>query len=278
MDCHCVETPFFKVLFDEERGIGSILDKRDGTDLLRQDAEHAPFSGVYEVTDIKTNACEERRRMGRNRKAVSTKRYVSQLMDIQVVENGDVYTAVKLDYALEGTKFYSAFIKIYKHLPKIDIMVRIHKESVWEPENLYISLPFTADDDEVKYIDKTGCLIRPGIDQLPGTNKEFYLIQNGIVMEGQQKDVILSIKDTPLVTFGDLRAKPITLCDGKDVEFNRSTVYSWVMNNFWETNFKVDLGGFYEFAYTLTVVDKLPVAQAAAICEANNEGLLSFYI
>jgi hypothetical protein len=278
MDCHCVETPFFKVLFDEERGIGSILDKRDGTDLLRQDAEHAPFSGVYEVTDIKTNACEERRRMGRNRKAVSTKRYVSQLMDIQVVENGDVYAAVKLDYALEGTKFYSAFIKIYKHLPKIDIMVRIHKESVWEPENLYISLPFTADDDEVKYIDKTGCLIRPGIDQLPGTNKEFYLIQNGIVMEGQQKDVILSIKDTPLVTFGDLRAKPITLCDGKDVEFNRSTVYSWVMNNFWETNFKVDLGGFYEFAYTLTVVDKLPAAQAAAICEANNEGLLSFYI
>ncbi|MNO57979.1 hypothetical protein D3C76_485280 [compost metagenome] len=278
MDCHGVETPFFKVLFDEERGIGSILDKRDGTDLLRQDAEHAPFSGVYEVTDIKTNACEERRRMGRNRKAVSTKRYVSQLMDIQVVENGDVYTAVKLDYALEGTKFYSAFIKIYKHLPKIDIMVRIHKESVWEPENLYISLPFTADDDEVKYIDKTGCLIRPGIDQLPGTNKEFYLIQNGIVMEGQQKDVILSIKDTPLVTFGDLRAKPITLCDGKDVDFNRSTAYSWVMNNFWETNFKVDLGGFYEFAYTLTVVDKLPAAQAAAICEANNEGLLSFYI
>jgi hypothetical protein len=278
MDCHCVETPFFKVLFDEERGIQSILDKRDGTDLLRQDAEHAPFSGVYEVTDIKTNACEERRRMGRNRKAVSTKRYVSQLMDIQVVENGDVYAAVKLDYALEGTKFYSAFIKIYKHLPKIDIMVRIHKESVWEPENLYIALPFTADDDEVKYIDKTGCLIRPGIDQLPGTNKEFYLIQNGIVMEGQQKDVILSIKDTPLVTFGDLRAKPIILCDGKDKELNRSTVYSWVMNNFWETNFKVDLGGFYEFAYTLAVVDKLPAAQAVAICEANNEGLLSFYI
>ncbi|WMJ85893.1 hypothetical protein [Anaerocolumna sp. MB42-C2] len=277
-DVFCIETDFYKVLFDEESGIRSIIDKRDQKDIIRVDTLYAPFSGIYEVTDIRTNPCEERRKMGRNRKNISTRRYGSKLNNIQVIENGTVYIAVQLDYVLEGTKLYSVFLKVYKEIPKIEAMVRIHKESVYEPENLYISLPFTTGGDEVKYLDKTGCIIRPGIDQLPGSNKEFYLLQNGIVMEGADKEVIISVKDAPLITFGDLKAKPIQLCDGNDRKLNQSTVYSWVMNNYWETNFKVDLGGFYEFAYTITTIDKTSKEDAMKVCEAVNEGLVSFYI
>lgn len=274
----CVETTYFKVLLEEGVGISSITDKRDGCEMLRSKTVYAPFSGIYEVTDIRTTACDERRRMGRNRKSVSTRRYASELSNIQIVENGDVYVALQLDYKLEGTKFYQVFVKIYRDLPKIDAMVRIHKESVWEPENLYISLPFTAGEDEVKWIDKTGCVIRPGIDQLPGSNGEFYMLQNGIVMEGENKDVLIAIKDTPLVTFGDLKAKPIRLCTGEDMDLNRSDAYSWVMNNFWETNFKVDLGGFYEFAYSVISTEKQPIAKAIKLCEAQNEGIISMFI
>jgi len=50
------------------------------------------------------------------------------------------------------------------------------------------------------------------------------------------------------------------------------------MNNFWETNFKVDLGGFYEFAYSITTIDKTSKEEAVALCEAMNEGMISFYI
>lgn len=274
----CIETDYYRVVFDEEIGIKSIIDKKDCNDLVRSDEKYSLFSGVYEVTDIKSSACEERRRMGRNRKDVSTRRYSSKVNNIQIIENGDVFIAVQIDYDLEGTGFYTVFLKIYKEFAKIEAMVRVHKNSVWEPENLYVSLPITAGNEEVKFIDKTGCVIRPGIDQLPGTNKEFYLIQNGIVMEGSQKDVILSVKDNPLMTFGDLRAKPIELCTGNDEEFNRETTFAWVMNNYWETNFKVDLGGFYEFAYSIQSVDKTTPELGMKICEAANEGLVSFYI
>ncbi|MNP67003.1 hypothetical protein D3C76_1627820 [compost metagenome] len=50
------------------------------------------------------------------------------------------------------------------------------------------------------------------------------------------------------------------------------------MNNYWETNFKVDLGGFYEFAFTLSSQEKQTTEAAMRICEAYNEGLLAFYI
>ena len=275
----CVETDYFKFVFDEKTGVKYVIDKADGKEMINAtaDDEYVAFGGVYEITDIKEDANEERRRMGRNRKDASTKRYFSKLSNIEVVENGDVFVAVQLDYELEGTEFYSVILKIYKGLQRFDATVRIHKQSKWEPENLYIALPFTSGND-TKYVDKTGCIIRPGIDQLPGTNKEFYLIQNGAVFEGDTKSLVISSKDAPLVTFGGLEAKPITLCSGEDFDFNKLPMFSWVMNNYWETNFKVDLGGFYEFRYSVSVARDIDVKDAFNLCEAQNEGILSYYV
>ena len=51
-------------------------------------------------------------------------------------------------------------------------------------------------------------------------------------------------------------------------------MYSWVMNNFWETNFNVDLAGFYEFEYVLYLPDvQSEVAPATAIAKAQVEGV-----
>lgn len=37
-------------------------------------------------------------------------------------------------------------------------------------------------------------------------------------MEGREKTLTLAIKDAPLVTFDNLEAHPIRLCDGRDEE------------------------------------------------------------
>ncbi|MEG0216093.1 MAG: glycoside hydrolase family 38 C-terminal domain-containing protein, partial [Hungatella sp.] len=276
-DLKCVETPYFKVLFNCKQGVYSIFDKKRNVEIVRGDAVEAPFSGIYEVSNLSGDACETRRRMGRNRKSYGVKRYYAELSEMKILETGDIYTAIRLDYNLEGTGFYQVFLKIYQSVSKIEARVRVHKCSVWEPENLYISLPFTAGEDTTLYLDKTGCMIRPGIDQLPGTNQEFYLLQTGAVLEGKNSMTVISIQDAPLVTLGNLNAGPICLCDGNDRKKNQSQMYSWVMNNYWETNFKADLGGFYEFIYMIDSIDLQMPKDAFKLCEANNEGLLGFY-
>jgi hypothetical protein len=50
------------------------------------------------------------------------------------------------------------------------------------------------------------------------------------------------------------------------------------MNNFWETNFKADLGGFYEFTYTVVTGKYDSPEMAMEYCKAVNEGVLGFYI
>ena len=47
-----------------------------------------------------------------------------------------------------------------------------------------------------------------------------------------------------------MKHHPIALCDGKP-ENNQRPIYSWIMNNMWETNFKMDLSGFSEYCYSL---------------------------
>ncbi|HCD46386.1 MAG TPA: glycosyl hydrolase [Lachnoclostridium sp.] len=277
VDADRIETDHIILTLDGEKGITSIINKADHTELIRDDSVDGAFAGVYEVTDMVESACETRRRMGRNRKSTATRRYRSMLKDRRIVENGTVYAAVELDYQLEGTGFYTVYVKAYKHQPKLEVMVRVHKQSVWEPENLYVALPFTAGEDTTVYFDKTGCIIRPGIDQLPGSCQDFYLIQNGVVLKSDTINLAIITKDAPLISLGGLEARPIVLCDCEDEGRNRSPLYSWVMNNYWETNFKVNLGGFYEFFYTLMVHEPCGKAEIYAVCEAENEGLIACY-
>lgn len=278
-DIQTVETADFLFAFDQTRGIRSILDKRNEKELLQNTAEYPAFTGIYEITETNDTPFLTRRKMGRNRKSPATRKYFSKFRNIEIAENGAAYVTVRLDYELQGTEIYGVMLKIYKKMTRFDATVRIHKTSKWYPENLYISLPFTVGSGESRYIDKTGCVIRPGIDQLPGTNQEFYMIQDGIAMIDGDERIGIAVKDAPLLHFGTLEAKSISLCDGKNITLNRDTVYSWVMNNFWETNFKVDLGGFYEFGYSVFLADGKQTPEAILNqCREMNEGAIAFNV
>ncbi len=75
---------------------------------------------------------------------------------------------------------------------------------------------------------------------------------------------------------GSLDTHPVRLMG--EGAANQDETYAWVMNNFWETNFKADLGGFFQFHYSLRLAGSAGIDQAFAIAEAQNEGVLQFYL
>ncbi len=269
-----LENPFFKITWQHEKGITSIFDKKHREELV--DGVYAAFTPIYERTPkrVDEDYLFVRRNMGRNRKAFRTLRSVGNLTDARVLEDGALYASVELTFEMEGAKECALILTAYKWMPKISVDFRLHKESVWEPENVYLSLPFAGEEN---YLDKAGAVIRPRIDQLAGTCIDFYALQNGMVFEREKSTVILASKDVPLVAMGSLQAHPIRLMGDEGVS-NHDEVYSWVMNNFWETNFKASLGGFYQFHYELLAADKMAPKQAFEAAEAMNEGVLQFYL
>jgi hypothetical protein len=270
-----MENEFFSIKFLPEKGIASIFDKKHSRELLVPERPYAAFTPIYEVTPrrVGEDYLYVRRNLGRNRKAFRTHRSVGELYDVIILENGALYSRAELKYRMEGVRECSLILTAYKKMPKLDVEFRLHKDSVWEPENVYLSLPFAGGET---YIDKAGAILRPRIDQLPGTCVDFYAVQNGVVFTEERQQVIVTCPDTPLIAMGPLEAHPIRLM-GEEV-YNGDEVYSWVMNNFWETNFKAELGGFYQFHYELALNDASEIEAAFRKAEAMNEGILQFYL
>lgn len=269
-----LENQFFRISYEEGRGITSLFHKGKGMELV---LGGPAFQPIYEVTPAGGNQQLARRDMGRNRKAVHTRRSYGVMDRATVLEEGPLYSRVELGYALEGASECALVLTLYHHTPRLDVDFRLHKASVWDPENLYLSLPFNActGEDQV-WLDKTGCVFRPRVDQLPGTCTDFYLTQNGAAIRRKGVNLLLGLRDTPLVAMGDIKAHPIRLCGEPGVE-NDAPLYAWLMNNFWETNFKASLGGFHQYRFTLAATEEeSPQAwfrQLAAI----NGGVVSFY-
>lgn len=247
------ENEWFYLSYAPYEGIRSFRNKKTGEDLLCS-GQTAFFTPVYENTKVETQFAAsghqpgmERRRMGRNirgKHAISTE---GRLMEIKCLERGEVFTLLELVYELPGTLHCSVILKIFEAIPQIDFKLRIAKTLSEDIESVYMPLTLPC---ESLWLKKGKEAFRPGIDQLPGTCMEYYMSDDGLVYRSGTGSILLETCDTPLVTMGELKHHAVQLCDNQP-EYNRRQVYSWVMNNTWETNFKLDLSGFGEFLYSM---------------------------
>lgn len=188
--------------------------------------------------------------MGRNIRGKHARIYAGVLEAADCVERGPVFTLVRLRYSLPGTIRADVYVTLYEDMPRIDFRLELGKTISSDIESIFLPLNLNLPDSRL-YLRKGGReAFRPGVDQIPGTCMEFYMSDDGLACVSRSGSALVAARDTALIYMGEMRHHPIRLCDGK-VENNRRPVYSWVMNNGWETNFKMDLSGFCEYCYSL---------------------------
>lgn len=243
-----LENEWFCIRYRAGEGVTSFYNKKTQTEMLRDGLERF-FTPVYEKTPVSHDAFRERTALGRNIRGIHAVQHQACLKNVIILEDGPVFTKVELIFELEGTAHSSVVIQFFKHMPKILFTYKIAKHLSEHIESIFLPLSLETGDAE-RYILKGGVRMRPGIDQIPGTCMEFYMSDCGIVYQGKKDAVIINTLDTPLLYCGDMYHHAIKLCDGNPADNTRS-VYSWVMNNKWETNFKLDLSGYGEFRYSL---------------------------
>ena len=263
-----IETDCFVIRTDAVKGIASIRDRRSGQELADPAGRYGAFTCLYMVTPAIGPVCSFRRQMGRRRETVNTRQYAARPMRFSIADRGDVSVTLHIDYDLEGTAGCTLDLKVYRRIPRMDARLRIRKTCCLDPEEIQLVLPFMTDGNNETWIDKTGCVIRPGLDQLPGTCQAYWCLQNGIVRRGKSFDLLIASPDVPLVSFGEGEKGPVTLCDGQSAELNRGEIRSRLMNNFWETNFAADLGGWHEFRYIIALEKPDEPEKQLRRCEA----------
>ncbi len=268
-----IENDYFKISYEIGKGITSFYNKAEQREMLK-DGYSKFFTPVYENTQIRTDVYEERRILGRNIRGLHAKQHQGELIEIKCLETGSVFISIELVYKLEGTYFSSVVIKLYKDLPKIDFKYKIAKTLSEDIESIYLPLALNFTHDTT-YINKGDTIMRPGIDQIPGTCMEYYTVDDGIIYEGKESSILIQTKDTPLIYMGELKHHPIVLCDNKQGN-NERDVYSWIMNNTWETNFKMDLSGFTEYCYSLDLIKTDNTNTSFETLKDNGFGVVTF--
>lgn len=270
-----IENEFFKITYEIGKGVTSFYNKVDNVEMLK-DGDAKFFTPIYENTEIRTDLYEERRKLGRNIRGLHAKKYIADLVDIKILDRGAVFSKIELVYKLEGTVFSSVVIKLYNDVARIDFKYKIAKNLSMDVESILLPLTLNLPSKKL-YVDKSDAIMKPGIDQIPGTCMEYYLIDNGIVYETEKHNISINTLDTPLIYMGELKHHEVLLCDNKE-ENNQRDVYSWIMNNAWETNFKMDLSGITEFCYRLNIIDAKTVEDSFEEMKDEAHGVVTFMI
>lgn len=268
-----IENEWFQIGWKVGEGITSFYNKKTGKEMLKNGLGTF-FTPVYERTEIRKGVYSERSRLGRNIRGLHAEEFQGDLKDVKILDQGDVFVKAELIFELEGTYFSSVMIKMYRQLPRIEFTYRIAKTLSEDIESVYMPLVLDLDDAE-QYIHNGGVAMRPGVDQLPGSNMEYYIADEGIVYHGENNSILINTLDTPLLYMGEMEHHEIRLCDNR-TENNRRPVYSWIMNNTWETNFKMDLSGFGEFRYVLEMADGMSKKEELERLKENDREVVTF--
>lgn len=253
------ENPFYVAKWSGEEGITSLIDKGTGSEILN--GEHPlglpiqqTFPGVNRAAvanarnhDVSALALGKPFERKVNKEAFPDQVSYGKCLSATVTESGPVFTSVSFVYELSGTATCELIATFFRDLPQIEIALRILKNPVTDPEGMYCAFPFAVEQG-IWYLDKPGGPIRPGIDQLPGTCCDYYLVQSGAALIGSHRGVSVTSLDAALVHIGALRLWTFTT----EIE-PTGTLYSWLTNNKWETNFALTSHGPMEFRYVIEI-------------------------
>jgi len=143
---------------------------------------------------------------------------------------------------------------------KIEFINRVHKTEVFTKEGVYFAFPLAMEHPQFRYEIQNG-FVDPARDQLPGAGKEWFSVQHWVTAEQGGVTAALVPVDAPLVCLGDI------VRGTWPVEFGQrpGTIFSYVMDNYWDTNYAAEQGGDFTFRYVLTSGNNLEPASLSRL-------------
>ena len=146
-----------------------------------------------------------------------------------------------------NTPTITSEIRLFEHEKKIEFTEDICKKEVYTKEAVYFAFPFAMVHPQFQYEIQTG-VVDPAKDMYPGAGHEWFSAQHWVSVQQDGVAATVMPLDASLITLGDINrgAWPSTFGD------RPGTIFSYVMNNYWDTNYRASQGGSFRFRYVVT--------------------------
>ncbi len=275
-----MENDFYRLKIDVGSGkITGLFDKEWNLEMTDTTAAYTPGEVI----------CE---RLGKNRgqlEQLKLDQYTRKTWnDLRVsgLTSGPVWQSITINGSMDGCTDPSGIrceIRLYNHEKKVEFCYSMKKISVTDPEGVYVSFPFKLTESQ-HVVEVAGGTMIPGREQIEGSASDWTGIQNFVSLRNTIGQIIFVSPEIPLVQLGDInlgkffrvhnstegsrektalisdssRAAKLLPQDTSGMGEGRLTypasgaIFSWVLNNYWTTNFLASQEGELKWTYQVT--------------------------
>ena len=242
-----IENDYYRVAFDLQTGaISSVFDKQLNRELADQGSPHKFGTYLY-VTGGDDYPNNSLYRYGAGFTPPALTIHPQQSLGAPEIR----ISALGVEAVTRAHDERTPRIETHVFLPSneklILLSVSLHKDETLHRESAYVAFPFAVPQPRFGYSAQSAW-VDPARDELAGGSREWYVASGWAAVHNHDVTAAVVPLDAPLVNFGDIvRGNWPTEFQPKS-----STVFSWLMNNYWATNFPASQGGDFVFRYAIT--------------------------
>jgi len=176
---------------------------------------------------------------------------------IVVKESGPLVASLLVESDAPGCFQFKREIRVIDGLDRLDITNVLDKKAVRRKESVHLGFAFNVPNGTMR-MDVPWAVIRPELDQISGACKNWFPVGRWVDVSNHEYGVTWATLDAPIVEVGGLTAEEIGIGPQSNPALWRDklepsqTLYSWLMNNYWELCFKADQDGPTTFRYSLS--------------------------
>ena len=245
-----MENAFYRVVVDTESGmVHSVWDKELNREICKRPIGELLYAMGGDGSMLRGNHAGLRRDGATVVHGFMPKSAVleSSLVDTRVVMEGQAFRG-------------SAKVTITLPVDRKELLFKYEydKEATPSPEAVYVAFPFNVPEATPVLSDSHIGWVDWQEDVIPGVCREWLPLQTSIMVKDEGMHIQLASPDAFLFTVGS----PVMGKWSSDLNVRGGDIYSFVLNNYWHTNYLGEQGGRFVFRYALTTASDIRPEEA----------------
>ncbi|MGA8090726.1 MAG: polysaccharide lyase family protein [Terracidiphilus sp.] len=241
-----IESPFYRIELDSSSGsIRSMYDKQLNKELVDTNSPWRFGQYVYvSGGDEEPNSILQYRAVSPKPELHPHPARNGRLISVERTPWG---WRAQLESSAENTPQIHTEIRVYDGEKKVELIEDLDKKPELKKEAVYFAFPFAMTHPRFQYEIQNG-VVDPARDMYPGAGHEWFSVQHWVSVEQDGASATVMPLDASLVTLGDINRGEWPTSFGQ----RPGNIFSYVMNNYWHTNYRAAQGGNFRFRYVIT--------------------------
>lgn len=185
------------------------------------------------------------------RDAEKRRQQIHGKVKVTVEDAGPLVGTLRVESDAPGCEKLVRRVRLVDGLDHVEVIDEVSKLRERKPEGVYFGFPFKIPGAEAR-IDTPWAVVRVEKDQLEGANRNYYCVQRWVDLSNTGRGVTWVTPDAPMLQFNPIKiAPPFGTQYWREHIEPGAFLWSWTMNNHWETNYKADQEGLITFRYAV---------------------------